>query len=198
LRTTSLTLRQLISDDVNTDGKPDLLAAGPHEGLVHVYLNQGSRKFVPGAPIVAWPTSRNLSTGDFDGDGNLDVAVSGRARGVVLYSGDGAGGFTEGADAGAELWAVDSQWGFRPVYSLETVRAPGAATDQLLVTHANSSLCWTLDGTGKILNKAFLSHQAHALKVATITEQGAGGLPSVISADKTLARKSHTAELALT
>ena len=186
LRTGSLTLRQLVADDVNADGRADLITAAPHEGLVHVFLNQGNRKFAASAPIAAWPTSRNLSTGDFNGDGKLDVAVSGRDRGVVLYSGDGSGVFVQEADAGPELWAVDSEWGFRPVYSLQTVRAPGAATDQLLVTHANTSICWTLDGTGKILNKAFLSHQPHALKIGSIAEKGDDGLPSVISADKSL------------
>ncbi|MDA0813281.1 MAG: VCBS repeat-containing protein, partial [Verrucomicrobia bacterium] len=186
LRTVSLTLRQLIAADVNGDSRPDLLAAGPHEGLVHVFINQGSRRFVPGAPIVAWPTSRNIATGDYNGDGKLDVAVSGRERGVVLYAGDGVGGFSEMADAGPELGAVDSQWGFRPVYSLESVRAPGAAMDQLLVTHANSWFCWTLAGDGTILNKATLSHQAHALTVGIVTANSANGVPSVATSDKTL------------
>jgi hypothetical protein len=184
LRTDSLTLRQIISADVNNDGRPDLLSAAPHEGLVHIFLNQGGRSFLPSPPIEVWPTVRNLAAGDFNGDGHTDVAAAGRGGGVFLYSGDGTGQFTHSAEATLASPDPDTS-GYRPVFSLQTVRPPTATSDLLMVTRADSLKCWTIDGQGATVSETLLTHQPHALKVSNLSDR-ADAVPSAISADKEL------------
>ncbi len=87
--------------DVNGDGHPDVFLArvGKPDGL---YLNDGEGNFTDVAEEagVAGPTERFGSTAaaflDIDGDGDLDLFVSGAAAGTDhLYVNDGAGHFTD-------------------------------------------------------------------------------------------------------
>ena len=88
--------------DVNSDGWPDLLSSNLDSNDLSVMLG-GSRGFAPapGSPFPAGDAPFGLATGDFDGDGRLDVAVidapssaaeSGR-DGLTLLLGDGSGRF---------------------------------------------------------------------------------------------------------
>ena len=90
----------VISGDFNKDGKRDLIAANLFSGSISVLIGDGAGGFsmpnnipvitnfvgVPGA----------VATADFNGDGNLDVAIPviydpGR---VIVMNGDGTGNFT--------------------------------------------------------------------------------------------------------
>lgn len=88
-------------DDVDGDGSPDVTAF--HDigfdsdlaGKLQVFLNDGSGELMPG-PVTTVATYRVSTydlphTGDFDGDGQLDVALGG-LPGVVAF-GDGTGLF---------------------------------------------------------------------------------------------------------
>lgn len=97
--------------DVNRDGWPDLLASNLDSKDLTVLLG-GPRGFVPapGSPFPAGDAPFGLATGDFDGDGHLDVAVvnspssavqNGR-DGLTLVLGDGAGRFTRTAQSPLE------------------------------------------------------------------------------------------------
>lgn len=88
--------------DVNKDGWPDLLASNLDSKDLSVLLG-GPRGFTTasGSPFAAGDGPFGLATGDFDGDGHLDVAVvnspssavqSGR-DGLTLLLGDGSGRF---------------------------------------------------------------------------------------------------------
>ena len=90
--------------DVNRDGWPDLLASNLDSKDLSVVLG-GPRGFRPasGSPFAAGDGPFGLATGDFDGDGHLDVAVvnspssavqSGR-DGLTLLLGDGGGRFAK-------------------------------------------------------------------------------------------------------
>ena len=90
----------VVVGDFNGDGIPDLAVADSDSALgepccsgVTVLLGDGSGGFAPapGSPIAA-PAS-GLVTGDFNGDGILDLATSG---GSILL-GNGSGGFTSAA-----------------------------------------------------------------------------------------------------
>jgi hypothetical protein len=69
---------QMISQDIDLDGKPDLLVCGFTANRVSVMRNQstpGTFNFAPKFDLVFQGATRCISTGDFDGDGKIDIAV---------------------------------------------------------------------------------------------------------------------------
>jgi hypothetical protein len=86
----------LVVTDVNQDQKADILAAtvnahtSPFESAVTVLLGDGNG-FVPapGSPYPTGASAYNLTTGDVNGDGKLDIASSNfEGDGVTLLLGD--------------------------------------------------------------------------------------------------------------
>jgi FG-GAP-like repeat len=82
--------------DFNNDGNPDVAALDLVNGNVCIMLGEGNGSFRPGTPVylgnyVSLPTSPVVA--DFNGDGNLDIAVAqGQASSyvsVLLGNGDG-------------------------------------------------------------------------------------------------------------
>ena len=91
----------LVAADFNRDGFPDVAVLHQSTGGVAIHLGDGTGAFA--APRSFNPAGTNtLAVGDFDGDGNLDLA-GGASVGVLR--GDGAGGFgnVEGLGAPAAL-----------------------------------------------------------------------------------------------
>ena len=79
-------------DDVDRDGRLDLIATNWNYEALSVYRNRGDGRF---AAPTRQPTGHGptrLANGDFDGDGVVDLAVLSGAM-VNLLRGDGAGGF---------------------------------------------------------------------------------------------------------
>ncbi|MGI8988155.1 MAG: beta strand repeat-containing protein, partial [Bryobacteraceae bacterium] len=83
--------------DFNGDGNADLAIANRGSNDVTVLLGNGSGGFtpVPGSPFpTGSPGSPfGLAVGDFNGDGNIDLAVSNFSDGVAVLLGNGSGGF---------------------------------------------------------------------------------------------------------
>lgn len=101
----------MLAADVDGDGKPDPVVQGPDSSepnwtALLVFLHDGPRSFKPQLNV---PTNQSfgsvgpMAAGDFDGDGNLDLAVtvdvgfSGAMGSVSILLGDGRGGFRPGA-----------------------------------------------------------------------------------------------------
>jgi hypothetical protein len=85
--------------DFNHDGNPDLATATPgFPSTVTILLGDGTGGFTEalGSPVGVGPGAFSVAVGDFNHDGNPDLATGNHYNGTVtILLGDGTGGFTE-------------------------------------------------------------------------------------------------------
>src|SRR5437660_5693721 len=64
--------------DVNKDGNLDIIVANGGSGNVSVYLGDGKGAFTQadGSPFQAGQNPADITTADFNDDGNLDLAIA--------------------------------------------------------------------------------------------------------------------------
>jgi len=87
----------IVVADFDRDGRPDLAVANGLADTVSVLLNAGGGAFVEavGSPVHVGNGPRSLVSGDFDHDGNADLAVANRfVDSISVLLGDGTGRFT--------------------------------------------------------------------------------------------------------
>lgn len=100
--------------DLDADGRLDLVAAsGEGSDLVQLYRGDGAGGFdeMDGSPRSATSGPKRIVTGDFDGDGASDAAVSGwdSALVLVLFGGSGeirAGTASTTSDGTGNAWGL--------------------------------------------------------------------------------------------
>src|ERR1039458_9200554 len=83
--------------DFNGDGKPDLAVANSSSNNVTVLLGNGSGGFTAaaGSPFAVGARPYSVAVGDFNGDGNPDLAAANLdSDNVTVLLGNGSGGFT--------------------------------------------------------------------------------------------------------
>ena len=83
--------------DVNRDGNADILVANGGSGNLSVYLGDGKGGFSQpnGSPFSAGQNPTDIGTGDFNGDGNLDIAIANHGvKLVTVLLGNGKGQFS--------------------------------------------------------------------------------------------------------
>ena len=77
--------------DINADGKPDLVAVQNNFSVLAILLGNGSGGFNAPTYIVADAVS--VCPGDFNGDGIVDLATAYNFNGVSILPGTGSGNF---------------------------------------------------------------------------------------------------------
>ena len=92
--------------DVNNDGRPDLVATNrPTAGgdFIAVYLNNGAGGFNASIPAGSNLGARVVALGDFNKDGNLDMAIGtdSLANGINIRLGNATGNFPTGTNIGS-------------------------------------------------------------------------------------------------
>jgi hypothetical protein len=76
--------------DMNGDGRPDMVVANSNGPSVSILLGQADGTFGPKTDFLLQESPVVLVTGDFNGDGKIDVAVTG-SSGVTILLGNGDG-----------------------------------------------------------------------------------------------------------
>jgi hypothetical protein len=84
----------LTTGDFNNDAVPDVAVADLSSPYLQVALGDGAGRLLPATAVGTGGTANRVITGDFNGDGNLDLAVGYRS-GLRVMLGDGAGDFSE-------------------------------------------------------------------------------------------------------
>ncbi len=156
----------LVAGDFNGDGVLDLAVVHLSTDVVDVFLGNGDGTFQTAVsyPLATSSESRFLTTGDFNGDGHLDLAVSNSGPGVNTVSvllGNGDGTFQP---------RVDYTTGASP-YGVIAADFNGDGILDLAVANSASSSVSILLGNG---DGTFQPKVDYATGIVTMTQPSLG------------------------
>jgi hypothetical protein len=106
----SPTLEYVAVADFNGDGIPDIAATDSQNGIVQIFLGNGDGTFSIGLVYPSdtndSPYPENVVTGDFNHDGNVDLAIANPGSGTLsVLLGNGDGTFQMPASYAVPGWA---------------------------------------------------------------------------------------------
>ncbi|MFZ1684553.1 MAG: FG-GAP-like repeat-containing protein [Candidatus Zixiibacteriota bacterium] len=132
----------IISDDLNRDGRPDMITGEASYG-VHVLLNNGNGNFSIQEYLDGYTHPTSMVTGDFDSDGDKDIATA-CYNGTVLYLlfNNGSGAFSTIHTVALPVTSGD---GYLTVCDLNR----DGISDLVLGIGTGELVLFTNDGTGQ-------------------------------------------------
>lgn len=159
---TLASIRDARTDDVNRDGRTDLvLVEGGGSAGVQVWLQDATGTF-PSAGQQFGADVRTTALADLDGDGNRDLLL-GTDAGLVLALHDGAGAFAAPAPA----------LGTDPIDALATGDVDGDGDVDVVLGGPSGTALWLNDGTGQItVSPPLLGDETSALVLADVDRDG--------------------------
>jgi VCBS repeat protein len=168
--------------DMNGDGTPDIaVALGGPAGGVDIFVNDGHGGFATQAEFSTAPYADGVAVGDFDEDGDVDLATP-AVGGFSLLPNDGRGQFSSHAeyDLGStprSLTALDVDGDGRPdliadikdgVYQVIRNEGGGRLTPEAPVEFVGRTLAWvdlTGDGLPEHIAGPLLEEVSSALTI---------------------------------
>ena len=101
-----------VAGDFNNDGNLDFAVASNTTNAAQIFLGNGNGTFTLASTLTTTPTAGAYSMGmhvaDFNGDGNLDLAILNSDNTVSIFLGNGDGTFTlKSAPVAASSYAYD-------------------------------------------------------------------------------------------
>ena len=123
--------------DFNNDGVPDFAVPNAGDGTVTIFLGNGDGTFrnAAGSPIPVGQTPWAVTVGDFNADGNADLAVTNYSSdSVSILLGNGDGTFTQAANSPIVLpeypmFLVTGDFNRDGIADLAIVATPGDYTN---------------------------------------------------------------------
>ena len=176
----------LVIGDFNNDGKLDLIQVntdvGVPPGALGVLLGNGDGTFsaLAGVIPVTGVTPAGIAAGDFNRDGNLDLAVANTSDGTVsIFIGNGLGNFSQGA-------TYPGTGGTSAPIGLAAADVNADGNLDLVTANSGSNNVWLLPGLG---NGTFGAQTAYSTGTAPVAlavgDFNRDGLPDLAVADST-------------
>lgn len=123
--------------DFNNDGKTDIVTLHPLDNFFSVLVGNGDGTFGTAKTQTISSSPRDVVSGDFDGDGNADLAVA-LNNGLVIMRGQGTGNFIQ---------AYTRTFG-QYIFALSAARLNTDAYDDLALVDTHAGEVHVMLGTG--------------------------------------------------